>query len=331
MKSSFLPFFITPFIAFSCFQANANVPFDGEVYGRLNVTREEVKNRLTHENEMETNTYFSHVGLNVNHDLNDTFTAFGKLEYVLLKDNESEHFEFDRFETALVFVGIESKYGTVTYGDNEPPMKLSQYRVDVFNDHQGDIKYFIPGETLSSKLLTYKTPKFFDVVTFIGGTVLGDKGDKKPFKSTSSAVHIDLGRAYFAMGYEKDVQSGNLIQQKLDTLRLSSQYNFDHVQLGALYQKSQNGKSFKTDYSAESWLVSWLWNINSFDIKSQFGRTKEEIDHVSSERQQWTFGVDYSFTEYLKLVSYYSSLSNKTTSLYLSDERRLGAGLEFNF
>jgi len=198
------------------------------------------------------------------------------------------------------YVGVRSQFGSVLFGTNDTPLKLSQNKVDVFNDQVGDIKNLLEGEVRARDSWFYESPKL-DSGFAINAAYVPADGD---FGSSQSlAVSYEPGDLYVSLGYDTDMRKNekSVISTKVyDSIRAVGQYKWEGWQFGALLQSSkhQNTTNAVDEFGYN---LSVAKKIDDLTFKLQHGHSDIIADDVSSS----LVGVDYALAKNAKIYAYY--------------------------
>jgi predicted porin len=123
-----------------------------QVYGKLNVSAQ--SNDVAGETETTIQSNASRFGVKGNFDLGNDLEAFYTIEYEVDTGDDVK----ENFKARNQFVGLQGDFGLVSVGRNDTVLKISQGKVDQFNDLVGDVKNVFKGENRMAQTATYMTP-----------------------------------------------------------------------------------------------------------------------------------------------------------------------------
>jgi predicted porin len=319
---------------------------DVTVYGKINLSYNQIEKDQagnTTQDNWELETLSSRVGVKGSETITDDLNVIYKLEYQIVPDGEGGDNEFKARNS---YVGLQGSYGTILAGNHDTPLKMSQGKVDVFNDYSlGDIALSLPGERRENDIIIYSAPKLGDVSLSLGIMPGDDSGedcidcndDDNGFADQISAAAVYKGESvYAALAIDNNVNG-------LDIIRLSSSYDFGSVIIGVMYQQAEDsdtskGKGLRDNVKGaikdalnntvgfiaedqDSFLISAAWNINEWTLKAQYIDSTYENSLDSLDNTSMGVGIDYTLSKRTKLYSHYNKLTvDKNISINLSDD-----------
>ncbi|MGB2115618.1 MAG: porin, partial [Porticoccaceae bacterium] len=241
------------------------------------------------------NSNASRIGLKGSTQVSEGLNLFYKTEFEVDVDGDG-----DLFKHRNIYAGLKGSFGSILAGNNDTPTKLSQKKVDLFNDLEGDIKKTFDGENRRSNLIAYTTPKH------------------NGFSATYATMQNDggLGDAQsYSVSYNKDgfylaVASDNNVKNKegnMDLTRIVSQINVNSWQLGFMYQENDT-------QNEHGHFVSAAHKVDNYTYKVQYGE--------NGSKTTFSAGVDTKLSK------------NTKTFLFLTDNTSstaFGLGLEHKF
>jgi predicted porin len=207
----------------------------------------------------------------------------------------------------------------VSVGRNDTVLKVSQGKVDQFNDLAGDLKNVFAAENRMAQTATYMTPQFADFqfgVTYVAEA----DGDQKAKSDGDSGVSVaamygDAGLkntpVYAAVAYDSKVKG-------YDTLRATIQGKVVGLVLGGMYQQQEKLDSNVTD---NGYLFSAAYGIDDATLKAQY-------QDMENKGDSWSVGVDYKLAKPTKVFAFYTSNTFESTD---NDDSYVGIGLEHKF
>lgn len=280
------------------------------VYGKLNVTAQ--NNDVQGESETTIQSNASRFGVKGNFDLGNNLEAFYTIEYEV--DTGSD--EKDNFEARNQFVGLKGNFGSISVGRNDTMLKISQGKVDQFNDLAGDVKNVFKGENRMAQTATYITPSFGDFSFGVTYVADGDSAQAEENGVSMAAIYGDAGLKstpiYAAIAYDSKVKG-------YDTARATIQGKVAGLKLGGMYQQQEKVDSGVKD---DGYLLSAAYDINDFTLKAQY-------QDMENKGDSWSVGADYSLAKPTTLFAFYTK-----DAMYDSgdvDDSYFGIGIEHKF
>ncbi|WP_430460591.1 porin [Thalassolituus sp. LLYu03] len=298
-----------------------------EFYGKLNLTQEFVQQQDAG-NFSQLNSNASRLGLKGNVALENGLSVIYQAEVEVFADNGSktlsgkvDNAEEDKFnyKSTLTqrntFAGVKGGFGTVQFGVFDTPFKLSQGKVDLFNDLQGDIKNVISasGENRKENSVQYTSPSLAGVVVAVDHI---NSEDEETNNGVSASLAYTLNGLYLAYAYDTDVKA-----EGTDLGRVVAQYTLGAVQLGALWETQDVDG---TD-SVDGWMASAAYKLNGdVTLKAQYGAS----DIKKEGGVSYSLGADYKLAKTAKTFAYVTSEESDDESL---NAQYYGLGLEVSF
>src|SRR5690606_15044035 len=125
---------------------------------------------------------------------------------------------------------------------------------------------------------------------------------------------------------DQDVQA-----EDLDMMRAVARITIRDVQLGALYERVDNGID-----DGDGYLVSALWILNpSLALKAQYGKTDLKYDAdfetYSENNESLSVGADYRLSKSTTLYGFYTKVESDLESAPVRDDDYVGVGIDFKF
>ncbi|MDF2176973.1 porin [Aliiglaciecola sp. CAU 1673] len=277
-----------------------------EVYGKANLSFQMADEGEGSFSELKSNA--SRVGVQGQYALEGNLEAFYQIEWqVDLSDISGS----DNISARNQFVGLRGDLGELTLGRRDTMLKLSQGKIDQFNDYEADIKAVWKGENRLGDNVSYISPAFNNFR--VGVTYLAEdepEGDS----GVSAAVfygdeELKQGNLYASLAMDEDVAG-------YDIVRLSAQYKFDSLVLGAMLQEQelQDGGSEK-----QGWMVSGAFKHDKLTYKAQYQALED--DYTAS------VGADYKLGSKTKAFIFYTAQEWDSKE----DKSWLAVGLEHKF
>jgi predicted porin len=239
-----------------------------------------------------------------------------QMEYGVDPDGD----ESGPFSKRNLFVGLEGGFGQFKAGFYDTIVKDIGGSVDQFNDTVGDITNLMVGETRTSNLLTYTSPKLADAVKFVftvkpgeGRTATDDANDREDGIADTwyTALIYDSKMFSGAIAYADNQTGGFKFDggtAGIDILRATGRINWNNFEFGALYQMAEgidqvDGLANGGDFEESSWLVSTAYKMDAWKFKAQYGETEGDGSGVT--RSQLAVGADYKLSKAATVQAYY--------------------------
>lgn len=279
------------------------------VYGKLNVTVQ--NNDEAGESETVVQSNASRLGVKGAFELSSSLEAFYTIEYEVNTGDDSK----ENFLARNQFVGLKGNFGAVSVGRNDTMLKISQGKVDQFNDLSGDLKSLFKGENRIEQTVTYVSPEFGGFKVGATYAAEGAKAQAGEDGFSLAAMYGDAGlkktNFYAALAYDSEVKG-------YDILRATVQAKLAGLVLGGMYQQEEKsaGGDSKTGY-----LVSAAYKISDVTLKGQFQDMEDKGD-------SWSVGADYKLGKPTKLFAFYSSRDMEAAE---DTDNYIGVGIEHKF
>lgn len=296
-------------IASACI-ASAQAAEPLTVYGKLNVTVQ--SNDEAGESETAVQSNASRLGAKGEYELGNSLSAFYQVEYEVATDSSSSN----NFKARSQFVGLKGDFGALSIGRQDTMMKVSQGKVDQFNDLSGDLKHLFKGDNRIEQTVNYVSPTFSGVR--LGVSYAAEAADSQDGESGVSTAlmygdaNLKKTPIYAAIAYDSQVKG-------YDTVRASVQGKIADLKLGAMYQ-SQELSEGDAD-SIDGYLLSAAYSMNAVTLKAQYQDMEDTGD-------SWSVGADYKLAKPTKLFAFYTTRSMEGVS---DDDNYVGLGLEHKF
>ena len=287
--------------------------FAGEqvkVYGKVNASFQ--SDDVNSDSKTNVKSNASRIGVKGKVKINDELSAIYKIEWqVDVADDEN-----DNFKARSQWVGLKGNFGTVLLGRNDTMLKLSQGKIDLFNDLNGDIKHMFNGENRLDDTLTYISPTM-NGFSF-GATVIAEDNKKSDGK-TGTSLALMYGDAklkrsdlYAALALDSDVAGR-------DTTRLTVYGKLGDVKLGAMFNSSETADGAS---DGDGFLVNVAYSMGKTTLKAQYQDSEDKAQGTG-----FSIGVDYKLAKNVKTYAFYSdsSLDDGT------DASHLAIGMEYKF
>ncbi|KFZ37180.1 porin [Shewanella mangrovi] len=280
------------------------------VYGKLNVTVQ--SNDEGGESETAVQSNASRLGAKGEYDLGNSLSTFYQVEYEVATDSSDS----TNFKARSQFVGLKGNFGAISVGRQDTMMKVSQGKVDQFNDLSGDLKHLFKGDNRIEQTVNYVSPSMGNVK--FGVTYAAEASSSQDGESGVSAalMYGDAGLKktpiYAAIAYDSKVKG-------YDTVRATVQGKIADLKLGAMWQSQE--KSEGDADSIDGYLLSAAYSIDAVTLKAQYQDMEDTGD-------SWSVGADYKLAKPTKLFAFYTTRSMDGVS---DDDNYVGLGLEHKF
>jgi predicted porin len=300
------------------------------VYGKMNVTvhnnsgEVEVNNaEIESQDADELSSNASRFGIKGKTRLTDTLNAIYKVEFeIAVDDGKSDD---DELKARNTYVGLQGNFGTLIAGKHDTPVKLSQDKIDLFNDLPlGDINNTFVGENRENNIVMYTTPNLGGFSASVAVMPGEDEGgdDDGPADHVSYSVSYENGGLYLAVAGDDDVAH-------TDIIRVVGEYKFSNVALGAMWQDAEEADdgdglgsvkgplseisdAIGIDFAEQDgYMLSAKVKLNDkWTLRAQWAESEVETADglAEAETEQIALGLDYAFSKQTKLFGYYSLL-----------------------
>ena len=276
------------------------------IYGLINVSAQSGDEGEGRFSELKSNN--SRFGLKGDYALDDGLTLVYQLEWgVNVSDSSSSN-----VTARNQYVGLAGGFGEVRLGRHDTALKMSQVKIDQFNDFEGDLGALWEAEVRANNSISYFTP----VINGFGAQltyILEDSADAED--AYSAALFYgdeDLKNINFYASVALDAEVDGY-----DAMRLSTQTKIGGVKLGAIVQRQEE---IETGLKQDGWLVSAAYPMGKTELKAQY-QTLEDDNSVS-------VGVDYKAGKNTTLFAWYSSFNLDTPE---PDRDYLAVGIKHRF
>ncbi|WP_220735906.1 porin [Shewanella sp. c952] len=287
------------------------------VYGKLNVTAQ--SNDVNDEATTTIQSNASRFGVKGAFELSSSLEAFYTVEYEVDTGDEDK----ENFKARNQFVGLKGNFGAFSVGRNDTMLKISQGKVDQFNDLSGDLKNLFKGENRIEQTATYVTPSFSG---FKMGVTYAAEGASSQYAQDGFSVAAMYGDAklkkspfYAAVAYDADVKG-------YEVVRATVQGKIAGLKLGGMYQQQEatydsDGNPLVDQESKTGYLLSAAYTIDAVVLKAQYQDMEDKGD-------TWSVGGDYKLGKPTKLFAFYT---NRSYEKIENDDKYFGVGLEHKF
>lgn len=307
-----------------------------KVYGQINLSAESYKKDLDGSAKDEEYTRMqsnaSRFGLKGEDELTATLSAIYAIEWQVNSDGEGTD-----LAQRNRFVGIKhQEFGTVKMGKYDTYLKLSQGKIDLFNDFAADMEFTIAGENRINNVVGYESPKFVNTQINVMSQTQDTAAAAKNGSSISIVHHNEEMGLYVALASDMNIDGKSALfgVRESDTMRLVASYNVADLTLNCLYTTSENitGKDAETAY-----LLGAAYKLSDIVLKAQYSMAEADDTATigatgSIERAQMSIGADYNFTSKTRAFAWYTTKEDtKKAAVNSIDETILALGIEHKF
>lgn len=291
-----------------------NAQADVKVYGKANVSVQSTDEGDGSATEIKSNA--SRFGFKGAEKLDDGLEVIYKLEFQVDVTDADSKGDKDNITARNQYVGIKGSFGEVVIGRKDTAFKLSQGKIDLFNDLEGDIKNLFKGENRLGNSISYKSNSFNGFK--VQGTFIAED-DTDGQNGYSAALtygdsKLKSSNIYAAVSTDSEVKG-------YDAVRFALQGKLAGWKLGAIYQMQE-----RVDGSdeADGYLFNAAYKVGANTFKAQY----QVIDFDQGDKiDGFSVGVDHKLNKVTKLYGFYSTFDgdNQVERSYLA------AGIEYKF
>lgn len=279
---------------------------DWEIYGKINVSAQQSDEGEGSFSELKSNA--SRFGIQGDYALEDGLTLIYQLEWEVDPSDEANE---KNIKSRNQFIGLEGVFGTITAGRHDTALKMSQGKVDLFNDYEADLKVLWKGENRMSDSIAYSSPSFQGFKLMLSH-VMKDEADAKDAQSYAIVYGDEsLKESVWFASVAMDSEMNGY-----DATRGTVQVKVADFKLGAMIQQQE---AVATGVKSDGYMASVAYPINKWELKAQY-QTLEDDNGISA-------GADYKLGKNTKLFGWYTSFDfdSKVDSDYLA------VGIEHKF
>lgn len=315
---------------------NAGTAFaasEAKVYGKVNVSLNNVDIETDEQDEWRLNSNASRLGVKGKHTINDNLDAIFKMEFEASVDDGDK--KGQTLSQRNIYGGLKGNFGTIIAGKHDTPLKRAQGKIDRFNDLElGDIKNVLSGEDRVSNIIMYTTPKMEGFsATF--ALVPGEESEADAGADEDARDGLADGTS-FSFNYKNDMFTAALARnddiKSLDTTRLAFDVKLAKAKVGLLYQTSELSEG---EGEEDGFVISTQVKVTKdIALKAQytFADANEVVDNeeVEVESTQLALGIDKKLNKNNKLFAYYSNIESEGEGETL-DDSTFAIGYEIKF
>jgi len=280
-----------------------------DFYGKINASYENAKKSSVQDTGFENNASRLGVkgkfklieGINISYQIeNEIDPTDGKA------DGEKV------FKERNTFIAIETSLGKLFTGTHDTALKLSQLKVDLFNDTRADIKYLFQGENRMNSFVGYTSPEIIEGLKVTLNSVSQTTGSFESYalNYSNGSIKLALASDSNAKGY--------------DNKRVASTFSMKSigVDVGLLYQTT---KKLSTGISESGHVVSLKKKVSNKG--SLYMQTSSSDIKLESGKQN-SYGYTHKTSDVSKIFIH---LSNRENSNKAENVDYLSVGFEYKF
>lgn len=282
---------------------------DPRFYGRANISFELVDEQGHSGTALESNN--SRLGVRGSETLSDGLEAVYQFEYKIDIDGDDD----STFSRRNNFLALQGDWGRVVGGYFDTPLKVTEGRVDQFNDVHGDLgKVITAHNDRKSNMVMYSTPQREEMPVRGSIAWISSEGDGRS-DGVSASVAWEREGIYLALGADQDVEA-----EGTDVARLVSVFTTGSWQVGGLVETADRALLG----SADGWVLSTRYQMDDrWSLKGQLGAS----DIVTEGGETISLGVDYTASESTTAYGFITGTDNDAGQ----DAGYVGVGVMVNF
>lgn len=283
---------------------------DVNVYGKANVTLQSSDDGEGSFTEIKSNA--SRFGFKGSEEVSNGLEAVYKFEFQVNVSDDSK----DTITSRNQYVGLKGGFGQVVIGRNDTALKVSQGKVDLFSDLEGDIKNIFKGENRLSDTVTYSSNDFSGFKVFATYVAEQDsEGD------SGYSMAVSYGDATFKKSNVYASIAADSEVNGYDIVRATVQGKLGDFRLGAMYQTQ---KEVDGSNEADGYLLNTAYVLGSNTFKLQYQMM--DFDGAG-EKAAVSAGVDHKLSKNTKLFAFYTNFDMDNNV----DQDYFGVGMEYKF
>lgn len=316
--------------------ADEAIDLQPQLYGKLNLSLEREKANPSpgaDEKAWYLRSNASRVGIRGESAVNDGLTVIYKLEWGISGDGDDAD-----FTARDHYLGLSGHYGTVLFGKKETPAKLSQDKIDLFNDLAGDIGATFEGENRINDLLTYTTPAMGGVTASVafapaesesgGDNKAGNADDNGLADGVSFSLAYENNNRYLALAADSDIDGQDLLRL---VGRLTFAVGEGNLAVGALLQQNETAGSADT-IDEHGAFVSAAYTVGDTVYKLQLGQVDNDATLAATIREHsGSVGFDHHLGANTKWFAFLTRNQDEAPGDIEVRETIVALGLEHAF
>ncbi|TRX57326.1 porin [Thalassomonas sp. M1454] len=256
----------------------------------------------------------SRIGVAGNLQATDSLKVVYRLEYYVDMDgdgNDKSNWTKPRNQ----YLGLAGKFGEVRLGIHDTALKMAN-RLDVFNDHEGEIKVLWEGENRAKDSITYISPKFGQ---FYGLFTYEAEGDGESKDGISAAVlygdaKLKKSKYFASVAVDQEIDDHDIV-------RAAFGMKLGKIKLGVM---AQTQEEISTGVEMDGALVSASYSMDKWLFRAQVQTA--DYDDVG-EQMGVGVGVDYNLAKNVRLYSNINTFDMDTRE----DKEYVAVGLAYTF
>lgn len=362
MKVKLLPLAVTAAIAMPGL-ALADGPV---VYGKMNVSLEnvDVDNGTASADNFQVISNASRFGVKGDGKINSALKATYLIEWGV--DGADGATLSNRNRS----VGLAGNFGALDVGQFDTPTKVSQGKVDQFNDLAGDLQYVLLGEVRAKNIVQYTSPAMSGLqgkLAIIPGEQFDDGVPATEEKdgladAMSASVAYTTDMIYLALAHDSEVTTTfyggvddafaleDATATAYDTTRLVGQFTSGPIQVGAIYQMAESSdpteiaevvEDVKVDVEQNGYVLSGAYTMGQTVLKAQYSASTTEftiVDDVfegkgETDATMLGLGIDQKLSAQTTVFGYYNMLAYEADTVGAKEQTKdnLGVGIVHAF
>lgn len=277
-----------------------------EVYGKINISAQssdEGDGRFT---ELKSNA--SNFGVKGEYALEDGLKVVYQLEFGVETTSGASD---KNIKARDQYLGLAGGFGEIRLGRHDTALKLSQGKIDQFNNYEADVQTLWQGENRLTNSISYFTPSFSGFSAQLSYIAAGsaDTDDGISAALLYGDESLKSSNVYFGLAYDSKVAG-------FDTVRASAQVKVAEFKLGAMYQTQE---AVISGLEQDGYLFSVAYPLDKFEVKAQYQALEDD--------NGFSVGADYKLGKNTKAFAWYSSFDFDNAL----DRNYFALGLEHKF
>tara|TARA_B100002049_G_C16064428_1_gene369722 strand:+ start:719 stop:1669 length:951 start_codon:yes stop_codon:yes gene_type:complete len=291
-----------------------------DIYGRAHLG---IANSDTGEgSDTSVESYSSRIGIKGSGDISDGFKAIYKFEFAVnAADQDSDGKTEENITARNQYVGLQGRYGQIVAGRHDTALKVSQGKIDLMNDFNGDVKALFNGENRLGDVLHYNSPVVGNM-QFVVTYIAEDNSKQKDETGVSAALMYGDSKFkktpfYVSVAYDSKVAG-------YDTTRFTAQGKLGDFTLGGMYQQSE--KISDSD-SEDGFLFSASYKLNKYKLLAQYQDAEGEFGKLKDSGTGTSIGIERSLSKQARMYMWYTQFSLDNNA----DQDHLAVTLRYDF
>ena len=286
------------------------------VYGKLFITTELQDKKSGRESDLISNQ--SRIGVKGKAKVGVGLLGIYQLEYeVDPVDGTADETKDRTLKQRNSFIGIKGSKGTLFLGTHDTALKVSQSKIDLFNDLAAEKKNILHGKNRMKDFLGYTSPDRSKGFSFTINAIRDNENqeDHKIGDSKSYSLNFENQNIYISLAQDLKIKG-------YDNSSLSVQIPINRYSIGFIYQKS---KSIFTGVSQEGHIISLSYVLGQKGrLEMQSGSSDMKIDGG----EQVALGYEYNLSNEFQIFFFLTDLKAKD----VTRERTINAlGFQWKF